>query len=287
MSREIIQTDSGEIYMVDTDGFEFDAAVADPPAETSKDDPVDETAPENAGTQPSQRTTSTKPQEASWDEWQRRSDAVRTLAREFDEVDHGDIREFLQGKTARELTDEEVGQIRHDIVSQRISDIADILDEQLRSGSERFKRARRTVRVQAPRGWLRRAFNTLDERAVGQVAARLIQRGHDPDTIKEKVVDRVRDEEAQQRIKDAIDNEELKIEFAGGLVQPPSVLFQEPMTARDAMDFATDMAERIAANIRIPEVRVEVPVNVGGNKKRVVRGENGLIEEVIEEPDAS
>ena len=77
-----------------------------------------------------------------------------------------------------------------------------------------MKRSRRTVKVTAPRGWMRRAFGQLDERAVGTVAARLVQRGHDPETVKEKVITRMKDEEIQGRLGEALDKQELRVEFA-------------------------------------------------------------------------
>ena len=185
----------------------------------------------------------------------------------------------------RELTDEEVGQLLHDVTSQRVADITEVLDEQLRSTTERMKRARRTVRVQAPRGWVRRAFGLLDERAVGQVAARLIQRGHDPEIIKEKVIARMKDEEARTNLNTKIDKEELSVEFdAGALNQPPMVSLEQPLSMERALEFATDMAETVARNMPVPDIYVEVPVNVGGAKKRVKRNsETGLIEEIEEE----
>lgn len=186
-----------------TDEFEFATATAPAPEEV-----VEPQAP-------SDRQTSVKPDDVDWDEWRRRGDAVRTMAREFDDVDHGDIREFLVGRVERELTDEEVGQIKHDIMAHRVSDITDVLDEQLRSASERLKRSRRTVRVQAPRGWLTRAFNSLDERAVGQVAARLVERGHEAQTIADKVIGRVKDEETRGRLNQALADAKLKVEFTG------------------------------------------------------------------------
>src|SRR4051794_11405168 len=54
------------------------------------------------------RETSTKPQEVAWEEWHRRQENVRTAAREFEPLGNGDLREFLQGKTTRDLSDEEV-----------------------------------------------------------------------------------------------------------------------------------------------------------------------------------
>lgn len=172
-------------------------AVAEPPVEG---DPV---AP----------ATSVKPPDVSWDEWNRRQSVVRSMAREFDELDRGDIREFLQGKLSRDLSDDEVGQLRHDVSAHRLSDLSDVFDNQLRSTVEQMKRSRRTVRVSAPKGWTRRAFKQLGQAGVEQLCAQLISRGHDPMTIKERVVSRVADEDARNAIAEKLDAGELKVEM--------------------------------------------------------------------------
>lgn len=155
---------------------------------------------------------SVKPEDVGWEEWSRRQDAVTSLAREFDEQDHGDIRDFLSGRTTRDLSDEDVAQLHHDIRGHRVSDITDVLDGQLRGTLDEMKRSRRTVRVVAPKGWLKRAFNNLDQREVEQIAARLISRGHDTETIKNRVVSRVTSEEIRDAINDRLDAGELKVE---------------------------------------------------------------------------
>lgn len=238
---EVMETDQGEVILFDSSGVVAQLPATDPAPQEEIE------SPEGA---PSTRTTSVKPEDVDWDEWHRRSDAVRTLAREYDDVDHGDIREFLVGRSTRELSDDEVGQLRHDVFAQRVSDITDVLDEQLRSTTDRMKRARRTVRVQAPRGWLRRTFGTLDERAVGQVAVRLIQRGHDPETIKEKVVGRMKDEDARRSLEERIDNDELKVEFStGGLVStgtiPALIDNSYVLTSRQLDVLADKIVERL------------------------------------------
>ena len=234
MSELIFDGPNGLVML--EDGYEFDALAPPVRREAPHTSSEDTEPPAELG--PLTRTTSTKPEEVGWDEWHRRADAIRTMAREMEDLDHGDIREFVVGRTTRELSDDEVGQLRHDVIAHRVSDITDILDEQLRSGSERWKRARRTVRVQAPRGWVKRTFNTLDERAVGQVAARLLQRGYDPDTIKEKVVSRMKDEEARQRVETALDAGKLQIEFAQ---VPDTSVLPEPNPAADLILAAADM----------------------------------------------
>lgn len=151
---------------------------------------------------------SVKPEEVGWDEWSRRQSAVRSMAREYDEMDYGDIKDFLDGRLNRELSDDEVASLYNDIRAHRISDLADIFDDRLRSTTERLKRGRRTVRVAAPKGWTNRAFNNLDQSGVEQLCEHLISRGHDSTTIKEKVVSRVADEDTRNAIIEKLDAEE-------------------------------------------------------------------------------
>ncbi len=75
-----------------------------------------------------------------------------------------------------------------------------------------MKRARRTVRVSAPKGWLKRAFNNLDQQGVEQIVARLTSRGHDAETIKNRVLSRVSDEKIREEIATKLDSDELKVE---------------------------------------------------------------------------
>lgn len=179
------------------------SAVAEPEVDPEGGEPQeDETVP----------TMSVKPDDVSWDEWSRRQSFVRSMAREFDELDQGDIREFLKGKVNRELGDEEIDQLRHDIAAHRVGDLADVFDNQLRSTVEQMKRGRRTVRVSAPRGWTRRAFKQLDQGGVERLCALLISRGHDSNTIKDKVVSRVADEGTREAIVAKMDNNDLKVE---------------------------------------------------------------------------
>jgi hypothetical protein len=230
--------------------------------------------------------TSVKPEDVGWSEWTRRQDAIRSVAREFEDIAEGDLREFLQGKTTRDLSDEELQQFQHDVRVHRVSDIADVLDEQLRSTNERLRRARRTVRVQAPRGWMKKAFNSLDGSQVEQVAARLLQRGHDADTIKQRVLNRVKDEEQRQQISDRIDAGEVKVQFSDPMIPLPVAETVEVQSPAQVMQFAIDMATQVAAGIKVPDVNVEVPVTIGERSKKIVRDpETGLVKEIIPEDE--
>lgn len=155
---------------------------------------------------------SVKPEDVSWDEWQRRQDKVKSIAREYDAAEAGDIKDFLKGQTTRDLTDDEVSQLHHDIKSHRVGDITDVLDGQLRGTVDELKRGRRTVRVVAPKGWLKRAFNSLDQKGVEQVVARLVSRGHDTNTIRDRVVSRVASEDERKAITEKLEAGELKVE---------------------------------------------------------------------------
>lgn len=196
MGRQtIVYDEKGKpLMMVDSDVLL--AATEAPPAPEETEPPLER---------------SVKPEDVGWDEWNRRQDAVSSLAREFDAHDHGDIRDFLKGRTTRDLSDEDVAQLHHDIRAHRIGDLTDVLDGQLRGTVEEMKRGRRTVRVVAPKGWLKRSFNNLDQREVEQIAARLISRGHDTDTIKNRVVSRVTSEEIRDSIAAKIDADEIKV----------------------------------------------------------------------------
>lgn len=110
-------------------------------------------------------------------EWHRMLAAVRDAAREFDHPAEADIKEFLKGRV------KDVGQVdlagfvemvRH----QRLSDLADLLDQQFRARGP-MKQGRRKVRVAAPRGFLRKALKDLTPEDVKQLVDTIVSRGHD------------------------------------------------------------------------------------------------------------
>ena len=71
---------------------------------------------------------------------------------------------------------------------QHVTDLIDILDQQMRSGGmKRF--GRRMVKVQAPRGYVRRALAGLEEGEIESIMHRLAARGHDEAEV-DKFLDR-------------------------------------------------------------------------------------------------
>lgn len=115
-------------------------------------------------------------------EWDRRTDAVRAAAREFETFTAQDAREWLKGTTKRELSDQEVEAFVTDVRSQVVSDMVDILDQ----GQRGILRGRRTVRVTAPKGYTRKTLASLTDDELAQVKDRLVARGWTDKQVAEK-----------------------------------------------------------------------------------------------------
>lgn len=107
------------------------------------------------------------------DELSRRRDAVREAAREFETLDDQDIRERLRGVTNRALSEDEVSQFTADVRQHQLDDLVDVLDQRTRGK----RRGRRTVRLQAPRGYVRKTLNALTDDERAGMTARLRARG--------------------------------------------------------------------------------------------------------------
>lgn len=110
----------------------------------------------------------------------RRRDAVREAARELDPLKPQDVKERLRGVTSRQLTDGEIEAFTKDVRVQRVDDLVDALDQRHRGSN----RGRRTVRIQVPRGHVKRAVNALDDGELGDVTQRLRARGWSEEDVK-------------------------------------------------------------------------------------------------------
>jgi hypothetical protein len=122
----------------------------------------------------------------------RRRDAVREAAREFEPLSDQDVRERLKGVTNRPLTEAEVASFTADVAAQVLDDLVDALDQMLRGR----KRRRRTVRIVVPRGYLRKALNDRTDAELSSLAGRLAARGWTREQIEDHLarhvaVDRV------------------------------------------------------------------------------------------------
>lgn len=122
---------------------------------------------------PSPTLASSRPDAVQPLEWARRGDLVREVAREFEQLSEQDVRERLKGLTSRPLEDGEIQRFRDDVRVQQLDDLLDALDQAHRG----IKRARRTVRIQAPRGYTRKTLTALDPTEMSSLSARLQARG--------------------------------------------------------------------------------------------------------------
>lgn len=101
-------------------------------------------------------------------------DLVRELAREFDDLSIQDLRERTDVQASNELA-----QLQDEVRSQVLDDLLDVLDQRARGRL----RKRRTVRLQAPRGYVRRVLAGISAIESENLAGRLRDRGWSPDDI--------------------------------------------------------------------------------------------------------
>lgn len=204
----LLDSDGGLVLVPDK--VLLDAAVAEPEVAAPPTPPTDIAQPDGEAPgspqpvpeeqPPEAPPRSARPEGVPADEWERRQIAVKDLAREFEPAGEGDVREFLNGRMNRQPTDEEVKTFESDVMLRRADDLADVLDSQMRKTSDQLKRSRRTVRVVAPRGFLKKAFTGLPDSGYAHIISQLISRGHNSDSINKKVVSRVTDEARRERL---------------------------------------------------------------------------------------
>ncbi len=116
----------------------------------------------------------------------RRRDAVRSAAREFEDLSEQDLRERLRGVTSRPLDAADLQQLRDDVRAQVLDDLVDLLD-QARMGR---LRKRRHVRIQAPKGYVVKCVHGLSEVEAADVEARLRARGWGDVDVREALLDK-------------------------------------------------------------------------------------------------
>lgn len=141
------------------------------------------------------------PQGVDPEEWERRLDAIRDAAREFEEMGDGDAKEFLNGRV-NDLSKVDVAAFLADVREQRIDDLIDVLDYQLRSKVVGSSRARRFVRLQAPRGFVKKLFASLTDDEVIKVVTRLSNRGWGVDDLVEQVINRINKQERRTSLEE-------------------------------------------------------------------------------------
>lgn len=210
----------------------------------------------------------------------RQLDAVRDLAREMDDVDAGDIQDFLAGRLKRPLEQAELDQFLAQVRLQRVNDLVDMLDYQFRGLIAGVKTARRKVKVSAPRGWTRKVFNGLSDDEVLSVINRLEARGHSREDLSKTVLGRIRKKERADaigaRLADIPENDN-SLELAE--------MFDDP-DLEDTQDSIADYETLLSILEKKNEQPIIVNVNVENKptKKIIKRDKHGNIE-TIEETD--
>lgn len=121
-------------------------------------------------------------------DWFRMLDAVREAARQGEGLTEADLRDFIaaRAKNPRAVNLQNFMQL---VQQQKLADLVDILDGQMRKDGLRVS-GRKSIRVIAPRGFVKKSIGTLPEGDLAQVAHRLEARGHDPQDVDEWLVQR-------------------------------------------------------------------------------------------------
>lgn len=114
-------------------------------------------------------------------EWGRYHDAVREAARSFDNPQEGDIHNFLNAR-ARNPERVDVPAFHEAVKRQRMADLVDIVDHHMRRDGS-LPRGSRMVRVQAPKGYLRRALRQSSPEEIAHLRHRLTSIGHDDSRV--------------------------------------------------------------------------------------------------------
>lgn len=123
-------------------------------------------------------------------EWGRYHDAVREAARSFDSPEDGDIHQFLNAR-ARDPEKVDAPAFTEAVHRQRHADLVDILDHHLRRDGS-LPRGSRHVRIQAPKGYLRKALRHSSPENLALLRHRLISIGHNQDNVDKYIGDRVK-----------------------------------------------------------------------------------------------
>lgn len=113
------------------------------------------------------------------DEVARRRDAVREAAREIEDLTVQDLKERLKGVTNRELEPHELAEFEADVRAQVVDDLIDVL-HQAQVGR---LRGRRTLKLQASRGWTRKNLHSRTDDELKSIGQRLRARGWTDDMI--------------------------------------------------------------------------------------------------------
>jgi hypothetical protein len=138
------------------------------------------------------------PQGVTQEQWERRQDIVRELARQASKELNND---YLQGFLAKhpqvqDAAAVDIESLKRDIRAQQLEDLVDILDAQLKSRVD----LKNNVRLQAPRRWVPDVIARLQDNEVLDVAKRLEGGGYGEEVIKKQFVAKIKDKERRDKL---------------------------------------------------------------------------------------
>lgn len=207
-------------------------------------------------------------------EWGRYHDAVREAARSFDNPQEGDIHHFLRAR-ARNPEQVDATAFHEAVRRQRLADLVDIVDHHMRRDGH-LPRGARMVRVQAPRGYMRRALRSMTPEDLAHLHHRLASIGHDHEHVSKYLSERVKPEVWEQAGQFEIHLSDDDSEFAGLNLDD-----SEGVTDYDAVELAEVFGQAIQ---NMPAPTINVTIEQKPMKTVPKRDENGVIQYTIQEP---
>ena len=193
IGADAIQAAPGEDGHIQVTLYKGDAAVVTYtlPTEDTAADKANITSEQHDQPEAREEALSSVPPGVDSEEWARRLDAVRAAARTFDPMELDEIKEWLQGRTNRDLSPNELNEFLKDVRRHRLADLVDVLDQSIK---RRKILGQRTVKVVPPRGWLRRSLAYLEDPEIAELHRRLRARGFSQEDLESHLINRYPDE---------------------------------------------------------------------------------------------
>lgn len=129
----------------------------------------------------------------------KRLDAIRDAARATGDLDEDSVKAFLKDRV------ENIDQVNlpafiADAREQRLDDLLDILDQQLRGKVKSALAARNEVQVKAPKAWAKRVFAGLTDQEVIKLVVRLEGRGWDAEDLTKHIIGRIKNKKRRAQL---------------------------------------------------------------------------------------
>jgi len=142
-------------------------------------------------------TTRTLPQGVTQDQWERRLDVIRELARKSLEYDDKSLTAFLKGHpNVQNVAAIDLNALKQDVRAQQLDDLVDIVDSQLSATVD----VKNNVRLTAPVRWVKNATARFTDEEMLDVAKRLEGRGFGKDVIKKQLIGSISNEERRTKL---------------------------------------------------------------------------------------